>query len=946
MSNPYFKPGLPCRKSAFSLPAAAFGIILTCLLFSPAMAQTTTGSLGGRVTDDKNQPIAGAIVTVTAPSIQGTKKAVTDVGGEYTVPFLPPSPKAMVEVEAPGYSKVQFPVEIQPGVITTRHASLGGTAETVVVSTTMVSPRQAMVPMVLPEEEVRSLPVLGEFQDRSYQSLLYWTPGATHSRLSGNPAVAGATGLENVYLIDGIYTNDFVFGTFGTNLNVSFFREMSTETFGVEAENGTSTGGFFNLITKTGSNEFHGEVFGWTTARNWTAKVRPNDFEVEKSQPWSAYDLGFDVGGPIVKDRLWYFIGYNPYTKNESDLGVDELTNTVNGSTLDLPMDRDKSWRTTTWVAKLNWRASDKHSFEFVTFGDPSTQNIWEGLTPTLYPVAGKSRRTVASTSEGLRWYASFSPRFFLEARMAATQSKNNLLPRLSGANGFGTPQWVSQDWDSDLGVSPGFGKFALNDRRSLQLGFKSVWTPAWAGSHHEVTFGGEYDDLDWDQTSGYTGGYMMQLKKQKAGTADITDPASYKNWYVYSVQDPHYREGGAYCALFAQDRWTIAEDFTLTAGLRWERNRLDSQRGNDLSLSSLSPRIGLSWDFLRNDRSKLYFSWGRYYERVPLFLTQFLDAGHASYKGTFTNGVKTAIATYNQLPASALGGVDNQSQDEVVLGVEWEALPDLVLGARAVYRNLNKLLETVGVYDAATGNINYLVMNPGHQTTPLLDTWRGVIPSYMSFPKPERKYRALELICEKRFTNRWFFQGNYTWSRLEGNTAAGYDRNIPELTPNATKEFDIPSAAWTANRYGYLSTDRTHQAKVFGGYRWDWGLLLGATVRYDTGRPISKLVDWPKNEVGYGKLFVTPRGSEGRIPSALTVNVHAEYTWKIGRTTLTVYGDVINLTNSQPAFRVEELYYEKPSNWGDKPVVNPAWGKIRSRTESRAGAFGFRWAF
>jgi hypothetical protein len=288
---------------------------------------------------------------------------------------------------------------------------------------------------------------------------------------------------------------------------------------------------------------------------------------------------------------------------------------------------------------------------------------------------------------------------------------------------------------------------------------------------------------------------------------------------------------------------------------------------------------------------------------------------------------------------------VENQSQDEWVLSLQHELRSDLVVGARAVYRELNRLLETVG-YVTPSGDINLIVMNPGHQSTPLLESWRGVVPDYQRFPEPVRRYEALELMVDKRFANRWFLHANYTLSRLEGNTAAGYDRGNPELAPNATKEWDIPSGVWIQNRFGCLPTDRTHQVKATGGYRFDNGLLVGGSLRFDTGRPIDKMADWPKNEVGYGKLYVVPRGTAGRLPSATTINVHAEYAIKLGRSTLTAYFDVFNLLNDQVEFRVDETYYEKRSYWSDPLVVNPDWGKTKSRTETRAAALGLKWSF
>ncbi|MEW5764599.1 MAG: TonB-dependent receptor domain-containing protein [Acidobacteriota bacterium] len=922
-------------------------LLLAFMVFQGLAAQTTVGSLSGFAFSPNGTPQPGVVVVLSGPALQGERTAVTDAGGRFLLPNLPPGTDYRLLATAEEGARLSLSdIVITSGTASTLNVFLGaGSTEITVDGFRPVTPRQAAVPATLTREETVSMPVLGEFQDRSYQTLLYFAPTATHSRLSGNPAVGGATGIENVTVIDGLTLNDPVTGTFGTHLNHAFLYELSTEAFGVEASKGTSTGAFINLLTRSGSNEFHGEVFGWTTGAGWTARENSNDFEITEGRPWRAVDAGFSVSGPIVKDRLWYYVGANPYFKNEEDRGQDVLQNTRDGRVFGVAYDYDKTWRTTTFFGKLTYRPRDGHSLELSLFGDPSRQHLNEGTAVTLFPESRKSRRLQGSANAVLRWTATLSPRLFLDAHAGATHRRDDLKPWDSGADGYGRPLYVSQDWDQDLGVSAGFGRFTIDDRRTRQIGAAMTWTPEGGrlGSH-EWLAGFEADLATWSQTSGYTGGFFVQLRKQIS--PDLTDPDAYQELYVNYLQDPSIRERGFYGALFLQDRWNPVEDVTVTAGLRWERNRLDSERGNDLSLTNLSPRAAVSWDFTGDDRSKLSFSWGRYYERVPLYLSRVLDAGHATYKDTYVNGVKTAHAIYSDVPAFALGGVKNQSQDEWTVTLQHQFGSNLVLGARAVYRDLNRLLETVGYVDPSTGAIRLMVMNPGHQSTPLLETWRSVLPDYVRFPKPRRRYGALELLLDKRFADRWFLHANYTWSRLRGNTAAGYDRGIPELAPNATKEWDIPSAAWIANRYGYLPTDRTHQFKAVAGYRFDGGLLVGGTLRFDTGRPMYKIYDWPKKEVGYGKLLQVPRGTAGRLPSALTLNLHAEYTFQIKGSTLTAFVDAFNALNDQVEFRVEETYYDTRSTYSEPLRRNPGWGKTRSRTEPRALAAGFRWAF
>lgn len=925
--------------------------VLSCALLCAALAagaplaQSVSGTVAGRVTDSEGQPLAGALVTVTGSAVQGSRTAPSDPEGRYRIPHLPPSDDYTVKAEAAGFAGASVEGRVvHPETITVQDFRLGSTSSEVEVTASgpALNLRQAVQPLRLPEKEVKALPVLGEFSDRSYQSLTYWAPTATQSRVAGNPAISGATAVENVYQVDGLTTNDPVTGVWGTNLNVAFLKEVQAETSSFEAADASSTGGFFTLVTRSGSDTFHGDLFAWGTASGMTADRKADSWGKSEVNDFSALDWGATFSGPLVKEKLWFFAGVNPFRKVERRRGTTTATNTVNGSVLELPASYDNTTDTLGFLGKLSWRATPNHLFELSVFGDPSDQALNEGVPATLYEASRASMRAVGGTDMVLRWYATFRPDLFLDAHLGATRRDNDLTPD-GGPEAWASRSVVSLDWNQSLSVSPGFGRYSYDRRDTDQAGFKLVWTPSAQSVAHEVSAGAQLERSSWEQDSNYTGGAYVEVKNQLG--PDLTDPADYRYNYIYSIGNPHLEEEGSYAALFAQDRITFANGLTATLGLRWERNRLDSQAGNDLSLSSLSPRLAVAWDFLGDGRAKLFATAGRYYERVPLYLAQSLDAAHPTTKDTYTNGVQTGHTVYSTHPAIPLSGVENQSQDEFTLGVQWEVRPEFVLTARLLYRDLNELLETVG-YVNTSGGIDYLVMNPGDQWTPLLDTWAGRVPDVAPFPEPRRTFKALELMAERRFTGRWFLQANYTLSRLEGNTAAGMDSTFTDVAPNATTEWDIPSSAWIANRYGLLPTDRTHQLKAMVAYAFDHGFLVSATLRCDSGRPVNKLADWPKNEFGYGKLYVTPRGSEGRTPWGTTLGLHAEWAHTLWRGYLTLFVDAVNIFNSQVAFRLDETYYNKRSTWAQTPVVSGTWGWTKKYTDPRAIGIGARWSF
>ena len=920
------------------------GLVMAVALAGIASAaQTPTGGLAGRVTDSKGNGLVGVVVSASGPCLPGTPAGVTDAEGRYRLAHLPPCESVDVVFEAQGLSRVvRHDVPVRSDALTEVNAVLAEGGDEISVSAPRMNAGRAGSPVVFPEPQIRDIPVLGEFRDRSFQSLLYWTPGATHSRLAGNPAMAGATGIENIYVMDGVVTNDPVTGTFGTNLNVGFLASLELEPVATEAGEGASTGGLFNVVTRSAGDEFSGDVFAWGTADALTAKEHSNDFEVNRSFSWRAYDAGFTVGGPIVKGRAWVFAGYNPASRTQHQEGFDVVRNAGTGAQRGLPYDEDDVTETSTYLAKFLWRPTPRHSLSLGVFGDASRAALHEGPRPTLFPAASRSRRVAGSTNVVLAWNAAATPSFFTEALVAATHRREDLSPWRGET--YGIPLVVSQDWDQDLALTPGFGRYRREDRDTRQASVKASWLLEGFGGRHELSASAQGIASSWDRISDYTGGRSVKVRNQNG--PDLTDPADYRNRYVTTLQGTRLEGRGRYVALALQDAWSPTGRLTLTGGLRAEWTSIWSPRGNGLSLATVSPRLGVTWDLSGGGRTKVFAAWGRYAERVPLYLSLALDGTQGSSRTSFLDGVRVGRSTYTQRAARVVPGVRNQSQTDAVLGVQVMLRPDTTLTLRAVTRDLDRLLETVGYVDPATGSIDLLVMNPGRQWSPLLETWRGVIPDFAPFPRPVRRYKALEIQIEKRYSDRWFFQANATLSRLEGNTAAGYDRNIPELAPNATREWDIPSARWAENRFGPLSTDRTLQVKAVGAYRWEGGLVLGGTLRFDTGRPISRLYDWPEGEPGYGKLFAAPRGSSGRLPSALTLGLHAEMSWALGEGRLTIFGDVLNVLNDQPAFRVEETFLRPRDGWGDPAVRDASWGLTRSRTDPRAAAFGVRWTF
>lgn len=282
-----------------------------------------TGSIEGTVVDaEKRKPLAGVTVTVTGPALQGEQTDFTDAHGHYLITELPPGAYLVrfyfsnVVVERGG-----IVLNADKTLQVDAQVPFAGAVKTyrVVERSPTVDIGSQQVQSQITEEMTRNAPIPGGFQGRrNYDSVLGMVPGALGSSVAGggdvNPTFSGSIGNENKYLIDGINTTQTTQGFLGTQLTLEFVRETDVVTAGYNAEYGGATGAIINVITKSGSNKFHGgawlfalpyQLYPPATAGNREALA----FSTKRQ--W-ALDFGFDLGGPIWKDKIWFFVGFTP----------------------------------------------------------------------------------------------------------------------------------------------------------------------------------------------------------------------------------------------------------------------------------------------------------------------------------------------------------------------------------------------------------------------------------------------------------------------------------------------------------------------------------------------------------------------------------------------------------------------------------------------------------
>lgn len=300
----------------------ARGLCLAVLLFGAgAFAQGVSVITGTITSAEDKRSLADAVVTATSPKLQGERVVVSDTSGLYRLAQLPPGTYTL-RVEREGFEPfvrgdivlrldrtIRVNIQLLP-------SSFG--EEISVSAAPTVDVGSSTTGMNVDADFLRTMAVIRPgtkgSASRSFESLAELAPGATEDRYG--VSVSGSSSPESQYVVDGLSVNDPSVGTLGTPLSVEFVQEVNVITGGYMPEYGRSTGGVLNVVTKSGSNEFHGSVFAnmapGALQRNGTVVRQEGTVISAQGQPWNQGDFGFDLGGPILKDKLWFYVGVAP----------------------------------------------------------------------------------------------------------------------------------------------------------------------------------------------------------------------------------------------------------------------------------------------------------------------------------------------------------------------------------------------------------------------------------------------------------------------------------------------------------------------------------------------------------------------------------------------------------------------------------------------------------
>ena len=932
--------------------------LLCALLFTwPATAQEQRGSIEGVVKDNTGAILAG--VAIEARSLGGGALSTTsDAKGTFRFPsVLPGTYEVNARMQNFKPSRVSN-VIVGLGQIKTVEISLqlASMAEqvTVTAESPVIDVKQSARSTNIRDEQVRLLP-----HGRDFTTLVIQASGANNEAKSGGISIDGASASENRYVVDGIETTELVHGTSGKNVLADFIEEVQVKSSGYTAEYGGSTGGVINVITKSGTNHLAGNaLLYWEGSRlngasNNTLRLNPTNSSVAEyirypKDETNRFEPGGAVGGPLMKDRSWFFAAYQPALTTTNRTVSPQTSGLATASTISKTTKARVQYLTANQTAQIGDKLRTRVAFT----------NSWSKTSGQL-PSLGGTDNPLSNFTKGTtrpNWTLSGSADYILNPKLFFGVRAGRFL---SNEHDFNVPTEPRITWGSGTQNVGFVGTNGVAVPTSLQRagGFTSVLSNtavdhdklartmaqidgtwyAHAGGDHQVRGGLQIDRRSEDIVSGELGNLVTVRwgLPLSSGVPLRQGPFGYYEVRSNGV-DPKkgfITQGNVSSNLvgfFVQDAWTVSNRFTINAGIRSEQEKVPAfTSGADVPKypitfsmkDKFAPRLGFAYDVKGDGRWKAYGSWGIFYDIFKLELPQGSFGGQKwlSYYYTLDTPDWQSLVTGAGCPPACSGTlirgpIDFRSvslgsdaiepnlkpmkSQEAAFGIEHQLGGAMAVSARYVHKQIDRAIEDTGSLDAQ-GNELYVVANPGEGLTELAFTNPKV-----NLPKGKRNYDGIELAWDKRYADNWALSVSYLFSRLNGNYPglSQSDEN-GRVDPNVGRLFDYPLMMFTQAgqpSYGPLPTDRPHQVKVQAIYQFKFGTSVGLNQYLESGIPITReLAVLPTSNYPIQYLG---RGSDGRTPMFSQTDVYVQHNVKLGGRVVQLQLNVLNLFNQRAA--------------------------------------------
>jgi outer membrane receptor protein involved in Fe transport len=828
----------------------AFAALLAAAVFlapSLAWAQSDTGSVDGRVFDESKAAVPGATITARNQATGLTRSITTTASGTFRIVSLPAGTYE-ISAELTGFGRqVRKDVAIQVGTTPTVDFTMSVSNQTetveVVGNSALIQTSTSDVGQVITETLVDNLPLNGrKFQDLSLlvpgtRSSNYYDPTKTEV---GGISYGGATGRSVVINVDGGDNNDGVVRGLLQQISNDAIQEFKVTTQRYSAEFGRSTGGVVNVITKSGTNDFHGTAFLFARDQRLNARTYFEEQTDSEKPDFDQQQFGGSLGGPIAKDQAHFFAAYEYNRRNQSDT---VFTNGV------LPSEEgqfEKPFRNHLFTGKLDFRLNDNNNtIVRYSLEDNKRENDFAGGNLLISNGALNTNKTHSAIAKNTTVLGNSKVNEFL---VLFQRFENNIT-----ANDNSIPQVVTPDFTA--GANANTPQQTIQKRWQVRNDF-SFRKEGWGGDH-DFKVGAEL-------LASHYGGFFIPTLYGYFNFGSSIPGANSVDAYLNSVADTFTGSAGTneanddwtYVAGYIQDDWKPTPRLTLNLGLRYEiqtgpydnkfrsvgkdvlaANGFGSEMKTDKN--NLGPRVGFAYDVNGDAKMVVRGGWGMYYDEIfqnitlyeawsdPATPLNFVSSSPSAWTPAFYAANRDAIRNAFIDPSFAGQQIRLTAPDLVQpyahhanfgfsmapgKNVAFDVDYVYAAGKQEVHRwdvntaqNVSSRISPTGTFD--TSHARYVVQgNRGHST------FHGV---YLTAKARTAKLSGL---------------ATYTWSKAK-NIANDF----------GSRPSDITNADWETD-FGPTPNDVRHRVTAAFVYSLPANFQVSSSFQFNTGKPYNAL--------------------------------------------------------------------------------------------------------
>jgi hypothetical protein len=917
------------RNHAVCVARVAMAMFRASLLVvafqSIAVCQSLDAVVQGRISDDSGAAVPGAVITASNHATGFSRSATSDVAGHYVLLNLPAS-RYDVTVEISGFASAivsNQTLHVGSTVTIDFPLAVAGVTERIEVrgSLPALDVTRNAVGRVVQRIEIDALPVV----NRNFNDLAALSAGVTKTGVYGGVDISGSRDFQNAYQVDGVSAKRQRLGDQRMPYAQDWIDEFQVLTTQFNPEFGQASGGVVNVITRSGSNKLTGRAYGFL--RNDAFDARP--VLAARKPPLDEQRIGGTLGGPVVRNRLFYFGGIERLSTRSSSV-VSSAFATSNGT---FPFADTQVLS----LAKADLAATAHHSVR-VRFNGQRKQTTGAGVGGISTAEHGgfldtRSNDVVA----GWSWVA--SPAMLNEVRVGWSTSYPATNCAFALEHPAGT--WFERSYPgAQLGCPTNFGAIAEDQ---LQL----VENLTWTHGRHDVKVGTQ---AFWTRSFGdfrnlRDGRYAFE----RDVPFDPADPGSYPFAFTRIEGQTTWDAAGWSGGVFAQDSWRLTGDLTVNLGIRYDVDgsisalnplvRLDQGLHTiDKDLDNVAPRAGLTWTPFHDDKRTIVRGGaGIYYDQnhnnvtTALLLNNILVTRITAVNANISslNPFWPDIAAAKRLLADALAqnAVPDLSAIRGIVGATNDVdqglqIPRTTQMSGGIVREFARWINASADVVYSRGTDLYVIRDTN--LDPI--TLRRINPNYSSISSfgndGWNEYKALQAQVSVVPGAQHLVKVAYTLASNRSNTSATLSSGI------ATNPFDY------AEDEGPTDNDVRHVVAVSGSTMLPLGVQVSGLFSGRTALPYSAVTSAPRPD---GKPFgfrPEPRNAR-RGDGALSLDLRVAKVVTIGtRHLATAFVEAFNLTNT--------------SNYGDYigNVASSLFGRPTTASPKRRLQLGFRFDF